>query len=66
MTDDGWKPIETAPEGKALLLYQPALYHPRQPNLCTHPALMRVGYLHDWPNRKPTHWRPLPAPPGEG
>lgn len=53
-----WQTIETAPKGE-LLLYFP----PRKDAKNTLPAMTRVGLASDYPNRIPTHWMPLPAPP---
>ncbi len=58
-----WQPIETAPKEKKLLFYNPPCYRQGHPKQQTHGAVIRVGYVGDWPNRKPTHWMPLPEPP---
>jgi hypothetical protein len=57
-----WQPIATAPKSD-VLLYHPVVYNKRDGHK-THPALMRVGHPHEWPNRPATHWQPLPPPPG--
>lgn len=55
-----WQPIETAPRGEMLLLYQP-----RTTSRMALPERMIVdswrgpGYFH----RDTTHWMPLPPPP---
>jgi hypothetical protein len=56
-----WQPIETAPEGRELLLYFPVTKNSKgrltlPEMICT--DRMPVGYP-----RKPTHWMPLPEPP---
>lgn len=56
-----WRPIETAPKFAQLLLWHPASGDRHKLG-----ALMRVGFCDDWPNRKATHWMPLPAPPNSG
>ena len=63
MTD--WQPIETAPrDGTVVLAYDPNWY--RYP----HPMEYRDGawslWFHDVGAMRPTHWMPLPEPPGEG
>jgi hypothetical protein len=61
----GWRTMESAPDG-AILLYNPPVYRDRHGmRQKTHEACIRVGHRHDWPNRPPTRWRPLPAPPAE-
>ena len=56
-----WQPIETAPAGD-VLLYWPevvtGVHHQ-----ATLPAMMRVAWAGSTPNRRPTHWMPLPKPP---
>lgn len=57
----GWRPIDTAPTGVELLLWEDW-------------GACAVGYRHgescgwvteDGRGLTPTHWRPLPDPPGE-
>lgn len=58
-----WQPIETAPHGKALLLYQPATGFVRGRKGPTLPARI---VIESWPTgypRETTHWMPLPEPP---
>ena len=65
-----WQPVETAPEGKAVLVFIPG-----------HEPIMAVGRMEQWVTRKVwvidesfgfnedgeitdiTHWMPLPEPP---
>lgn len=57
-----WQPIETAPGGEVLLFF-PA----RKDDRYGHghlAAMMRVGRKSETPFRPPTHWQPLPDPPG--
>lgn len=56
-----WQPIETAPHGEYVLLFEPRV--PRK--TIDTPARMIVER---WPThypRKASHWMPLPAPPAE-
>lgn len=76
---DGWRPIETAPkDGTEILAYgsgvllrdgRTSIYAPAQ-----HVMWWQAGEDHSfWATRdpeviggRPTHWRPLPAPPADG
>lgn len=63
----GWRPIETAPHNKEVLLYCPDLGCP------TNKERIELGYAsHGWKNERvsnisrhswATHWQPLPQPP---
>lgn len=70
-----WKPISTAPkDGTWILIYQPASMW--QSKRAARQAVIRVAYWHQPANLshdgfwlgghtyRPTHWMPLPAPPG--
>lgn len=57
-TTTNWRPIETAPPDKELLLY-----HPRTTGRLPLEAVMRTGRPRDWSNRPASHWMPLPEPP---
>lgn len=61
MTDD-WKPIETAPMGKELVLYFPPLPSPRGAAAGLGEMMRIELYPVTYP-RKPSHWMPRPAPP---
>lgn len=56
-----WQPIETAPKGEVLLYFPPKVAGAYAQS--TLPAMIRVGWASDFPNRIPSHWMPLPAPP---
>jgi hypothetical protein len=76
-TDDGWRPIDTVPDGEHVLLWFPdgergiggieaaTVFHKDDGSLDHH------GWTHGGPNsgsdwefcEQPTRWRPLPAPP---
>ena len=58
---EGWQPIETAPNGD-VLLYFPAVYNERRKEQ-SHGVMVKVGWASAFPNRVPSHWRPIPAPP---
>jgi hypothetical protein len=58
---DGWLPIETAPKDEVLLYFPKAIQGAHRQSFL--PPMYRVGRVSDTPNRKPTHWMPLPAPP---
>jgi hypothetical protein len=71
-----WKPIETCPENVSVLFFIPGAEHYGEPiyrgirvNMGTgerwHTSAFAMGrdVPHDY---KPTHWIPLPAPPGSG
>jgi len=60
--DAGWRAIETAPKGQAIL-YFPAYGSLRGTPRPRLQPMMRVGHASETPNRKPTHWMPLPPPP---
>jgi hypothetical protein len=61
-----WRPIETAPKDKDVLVYQPS------ENIVISAFWQEDGYFHGWMNWScrsdgwqlaPTHWMPLPEPP---
>lgn len=57
-----WQPIETAPKGLVILYWpasKPAQGHPSN----TLAPMIRVDHVGSTPNRRPSHWMPLPAPP---
>lgn len=64
---ESWQQIETAPRSSRVLLY---LRRDDEPefNMFVEGALLMRGWL--WPgmqegnSTRPTHWMPLPAPPG--
>lgn len=70
MTDTGWQPIETAPkDGTEVLTFGPlkdgsGFYYECQ-------AYYHKGAWPRWPVEwmanclTPTHWQPLPSPPGD-
>lgn len=60
--DAGWRPIETAPKG-LMVLYFPAHGSLRGTSMPALQPMIRVGHATETPNRKPTHWMPLPPPP---
>jgi hypothetical protein len=53
-----WQPIETAPKGTELLLYFPA------GKRWTQPEMFKVDLYPVRYPRQPSHWMPLPKPPG--
>lgn len=56
--EQGWQPIETAPKDRSwIMTYQPGHGRVRAINI-DYWAEEDGGW-----NGKPTHWRPLPAPP---
>ena len=57
-----WIDIETAPSNKDVLLYFPAKVTGAYKQNTLSP-MMKIGRAHDFPNRMPTHWMPLPSPP---
>lgn len=60
-----WKPIETAPEVGAFLVWMPEPHIRSHMAVASwHPNLKVVGgcFLFDL-RSKPTHWMPLPEPP---
>lgn len=63
----GWQPIETAPkDGTAIFGYQatPGEYEGRIAVVWTW-SEGRLWSCADYPGLRPTHWLPLPAPPGQ-
>lgn len=58
-----WRPIETARAGETVLLYWPPEYSPSDRRRLDLPEMIRVDWVGSTPNREPTHWQPLPAPP---
>lgn len=64
-----WMPIETADKaknsGQPILLYGPNWYAPvHSGGWDAHEQAWRV-YGYGCPAKQPTHWMPLPKPPGE-
>ena len=59
----GWRPIESAPKGE-LLLHFPAQANDHYGHGALS-AMMQIGYIAQFPHRKPTHWMKRPAPPVE-
>lgn len=55
-----WQPIETAPKGEKVLLYFPEKLDSRRER--SHAPMHQVDYADAFPNRPPTHWKPLDAP----
>lgn len=63
---EAWRPIETAPEGKAVLVLA-------DDGFCAEGKKHTRGYYKGWwvcssacdpkESLQPTHWQPLPAPP---
>ena len=56
-----WQPIETAPKEQVILFFPAEQKAGRNSRLHW---MVSVGRVSDYPFRKPTHWMPLPAPPG--
>jgi hypothetical protein len=52
-----WQPIETAPKGKLVLLYQPEIKL-----RASLPARISIDY-YMLTSRPSSHWMPLPPPP---
>lgn len=64
MTQDKWQPIETAPKEGIFLVYMPEEKRPYQvANF--HPNVNVIGNCFAFDLTKPTHWMPLPQPPGD-
>lgn len=71
----GWQPIETAPTNVSILVFIPDLDH-YGPGIYR-AILVDMGTGRRWhattvamgrdlgPHDTPTHWRPLPTPPGD-
>lgn len=59
-----WQPIDAAPRGPTILLYIPGLKSGE-----IHTGLWKYGWLVEgrylYRDQQPTHWQPLPKPPGE-
>lgn len=73
-----WQPIETAPKGKAILVYDPSHDHPRVAQWMTAMDDGEGAWIYarklSWQEPMmgkalsfivvdPTHWMPLPEPP---
>lgn len=56
-----WQPIETAPSGKEILLYFPAITNSEHTSN-NRPQWIVTGYKTTG-RRKASHWMPLPQPP---
>ena len=56
----GWQPIETAPSGNVLL------YYPAENGKNALREWITIGLGRSARFRKPTHWLPIPNPPGVG
>lgn len=56
-----WHPIDTAPRGLVLLYFPTVIVGAYQQS--TLHERMIVDMADGFPNRPPTHWMPLPAPP---
>lgn len=56
-----WQPIESAPK-EQVLLYFPAYKSAHHPSNDRR-EMFEVGFAPGHPNRKATHWQPLPQPP---
>lgn len=56
-----WMPIETAPREEVLLYFPRIVTGAHRQSVLS--EMCRVGRVSDTPNRRPTHWRPLPASP---
>ena len=61
-----WQPIETAPrDGSKILVYRP--YGSKHHMIGTDEWSVALGdvWQHSGFHNQPTHWQPLPKPPGE-
>lgn len=58
-----WQPIDSAPRGPLVILYWPATKPSRGHLGNSLSEMIRVDRVGSTPNRQPTHWMPLPAPP---
>jgi len=56
-----WRDIETAPRDEVLLYFPKIVTGAHRQSFL--PEMYRIGRASDTPNRRPTHWRPLPASP---
>lgn len=56
-----WMPIETAPQRKHVMLWFPLAEHVIALMGASPDEYETIGYLGD---DEPTHWMPLPDPPG--
>ena len=56
-----WVPIETAPREEVLLYFPRIVTGAHRQSVLS--EMYRVSRVSDTPNRRPTHWRPLPASP---
>lgn len=56
-----WQPIETAPKGQVLLYFPAKVVGAYSQS--TLPVMIKVDRAEAFPNRRPSHWMPLPAPP---
>lgn len=53
-----WQPISIIPRSTSVLLYHPAVGDRH-----VMPAVIRVGFAGEWPNRPASHWMTLPTAP---
>ena len=65
VADEGWQPIESAPWGARLMVYVPSHGPVVAERADDHwwSYVPGAGSLIDLHEARPTHWRPLPAPP---
>jgi hypothetical protein len=59
---EGWQPIETAPENGTFLVFMPE-EHTQMQVAKWHPNVKTIGNSFAFDLSDPTHWHPLPAAP---
>ena len=61
-----WQPIETAPkDGTQVLVFRRAAPVKRMYGIdCRHPSQYGGAWVYSRQREQPTHWMPLPSPPG--
>lgn len=67
MDQDGWQTIETAPSDKEILIYSPpwgVIVASLSGEFGQWMSRMQMPVSLAGPEDAPTHWRPLPPPPG--